>query len=324
MSLLEWRGLTLISAVGIDLLFGEPSNRFHPVAWMGTFIARWKHACPVGRWWMYWLWGLAFTVLGVVGVAAIGFSIEAVSGWVLRNDWHVALTGVAILINALALKSCFGIRSLTDAADTVYQALRAGDLQEARRCLAYHLVSRGVQELDESQVSAAAIESVAENTSDSVVAPLFFYLVAGLPGAMIYRYVNTCDAMVGYRKAELRWLGNVPARADDLLNLIPARLTVFFMMLASSFAPRRIASAVRVWWSDSGKTASPNAGHPMSGAAGLLGIRLEKQGQYVLGAELREPSAEDIGSMKSLFRRTVITLIVISSIVCLFSRGVYR
>lgn len=330
MNMLEWRGVVLICAVGLDLLFGEPPNRFHPVAWMGSVIGRLKRACSSERPSVCFFWGLGIIALGVFGLAAVGLAIE----WLFPRpvscefgaasyELGAAISVISLLIQALVLKCCFGIRSLTLAAETVGRALHAGDLVESRRQLSYHLVSRDSEHLDEAQISAAAIESVAENTSDSFVAPVLFYLVAGIPGALAYRYVNTCDAMLGYRTPKLEWLGKVPARTDDLLNLLPARMTAALMIASSCFRPNRIPQAIRIWWKDSGKTESPNAGHPMSVAAGLLHVRLAKEGHYILGEDLPAASMNDITAMRLLFRRTVFTTIAVASAVCVFSWRLY-
>jgi adenosylcobinamide-phosphate synthase len=160
--------------------------------------------------------------------------------------------------------------------------------------LSWHLVSRDTSTLDESRIAAATIESLAENTSDSAIAPLFWYAVAGLPGALVYRFLNTADAMLGYRDAEREWLGKAAARLDDVANLIPARLTALCMILSAPWLGGRMEGGWRIWRRDAGTTASPNAGHPMSAAAGVLGVELEKVDHYRLGAGQPKPSARDI------------------------------
>ncbi|MEM7314950.1 MAG: adenosylcobinamide-phosphate synthase CbiB, partial [Planctomycetota bacterium] len=286
----------------------------HPVAWMGSMIGWLRRVCPTDNWFTCLLWGAGITVGGVCMLIVLGIACEHLFLRSLNGNSGFASLVLNLLLNALVLKCCFGIRSLWQAADSVNDALRSSDLSDARHQLAYHLVSRDVDNLDESEISAATIESVAENTSDSVIAPFFFFLVAGVPGALVYRYINTCDAMLGYREGSLEWLGKVPARVDDLANLAPARITAVMMMLARLPAFGRLTTAMRVWWRDAGKTASPNAGHPMSVAAGLLGVRLEKAGHYVLGESLRAPCQSDITAMNWLFGRTVFLAGAISSL----------
>ena len=135
----------------------------------------------------------------------------------------------------------------------------------------------------------------------SVVAPLFFLACFGLPGAVAYRAINTLDAMIGYR-GRYEWLGKAAARLDDLANLVPARLSVLFLFAAGS-GSRRLGAALGVWSRDHARTESPNAGHPMAMAAGLLGVRLDKPGHYVLGPELPVPTRADLARGVALVRR---------------------
>jgi adenosylcobinamide-phosphate synthase len=154
--------------------------------------------------------------------------------------------------------------------------------------------------LNESQVAAAAIESVAENASDGIIAPLFFYTLAGLPAAWAYRFANTVDSMLGYRDAAREWLGKFPARFDDLLNFVPARLTGLLIVLVSPFRGGSIAKSWNIMRRDASTTDSPNAGYPMSAMAGALEVELEKVRQYNLGKGQREPRSNDIKKARGL------------------------
>ena len=203
-----------------------------------------------------------------------------------------------MLLPIWLLKTTFSLRGLHRAAGDVEAALRADDLPEARRLLSWHLVSRETATLNAAQVAAAAIESVAENTSDGIIAPIFWYRTGGLPAALAYRYLQTCDSILGYRDAEREWLGKIPARTDDLLNLLPARLTALLFL---ALRPR----AWRIWWRDSRLTASPNAGHPMSAMAGVLGVELEKVGHYRLNAGLRLPDVASLRRTRQLLLAAV-------------------
>ena len=296
--------IVLALAMLLDLLLPEPPNAVHPVAWMGTLIATFRRLAPKhGKVWPF-LAGLAFVLGGISGVALIGVVLV----WV----FNLLPMPLAWLCEALVLKTTFSIRSLASAGRSVFVALQAGNLYEARRLVSWHLVSRDTTSLDESQLAAATIESLAENTSDSIVAPLLFFTILGLPGSLAYRLVNTCDAMLGYRDEEREWLGKAPARTDDLLNLVPARLTAGLTIVAGTllgFSPLR---GIAIWWRDRRLTASPNAGHPMSAAAGVLGIELEKVGHYRLGAGLRLPATADI---RRAIRLLVMTA-ALAGIVC--------
>ena len=276
----------LALAVLLDLVLCEPPNLWHPVAWMGSAVSAFRRrASKQGR--------LRPLIVGACWMLA-GIGCALLTGWLLA--WSIRLLPVplAILAEALVLKTTFSIRGLTRAGREVQSALEAGDQPQARRLLSWHLVSRDTSSLNESQVAAATIESLAENTSDSIVAPLLFYVCAGLPGALAYRFINTCDAILGYHDSEREWLGKVPARLDDLANLIPARVTAGLMIAAGALLGCSPVRACAIWWRDRRITASPNAGHPMSAAAGVLCIELEKVGQYRLGHGLRPPAPADI------------------------------
>lgn len=253
---------------------------------------------------------------------AVGSMIVCTAGWIVQQQSLALLATpitlatwklpAVVCLHAALLKCCLGVRSLGGAALCVLEPLAKHDEPTARQQLAWHLVSRDVQVLSAQEISAATIESVAENTSDSVIAPLFFYVIAGLPGALFYRYINTCDAMLGYRTVEFEWLGKVAARLDDVLNLIPARITAGLMVVASLSLPTAAARGWRTWQRDASRTASPNAGRPMSVAAGVLGVCLEKPNHYRLGSEFRPPEAADIRRMLNLFARTVTLAVLLA------------
>ncbi|MBI5840654.1 MAG: cobalamin biosynthesis protein [Chloroflexi bacterium] len=278
--------MQLLISLLLDLVFGDPPNRFHPTAWMGSAITTVNRFRPRSNPPAEFAFGLSLTVLGAAFVGGIGFflargfdSLPPLANW---------------LATALILKTTFSLRGLDRAAREVQSALEAGNLPEARRLLSWHLVSRDTSQLTEFQVAAAAIESVAENASDGIVAPLFFFAIGGLPAALAYRFVNTADSMLGYRDAEREWLGKFPARLDDLLNFIPARLTGFFIVVSAFITDACGRQAWNVMRRDARLTASPNAGVPMSAMAGALGVELEKVDTYVLGRGLRAPQVTDL------------------------------
>ncbi len=293
------RAPILLLALLLDALLSDPPNRWHPVAWMGGAIARaQRHApppdAPPARQMLY---GGGIVVAGAAGVSGMG----ALLVWLIAR----LPRPLGWLLEALLLNTTFSLRGLTRAAGQISDALDEADLPAARRWLSWHLVSRNTAALDASQVAAAAIESVAENASDGVIAPLLFYAIGGLPAALAYRFLNTADAMLGYRDAAREWLGKVPARLDDAANLIPARLTALLILLTTPLTQGNIRQAWRVWRRDAGKTASPNAGHPMSAMAGALGVRLEKTNNYALGDNLRPPQPADISRAVRLTRIAV-------------------
>jgi adenosylcobinamide-phosphate synthase len=187
-----------------------------------------------------------------------------------------------LLIPALCLKTVFAYRNLRRAVSQVAQTLAAGNLSEARRLLSWHLVSRDTSHLTGTEVAGATIESLAENLTDSVTAPLLAYALGGLPAAWAYRFINTADAMWGYRIPEFEQLGKFPARLDDGLNWLPARLTGWLLVLAAYLANEDARQAARTMLDQHQYTPSLNAGWTMSAMAGALGVTLSKRGAYRL------------------------------------------
>jgi len=299
-------------ALLVDRIFGDPPNDYHPVAWMGLGIrAAWTRA-PKSN---------PKQQLGFGGLIAMGgIGVSAATGWLAMHSIRVLPKPLNWLIEALILKLMLSVRGLTNAASDVQSALNARNLPEARRLTNWHLVSRDTSELSESQVAAAAIESVAENTSDGIVAPLFYYTLFGLPGAFAYRFANTADSMLGYRDVEREWLGKIPARLDDLLNFLPARLTALLFIIVTWINGSDTKRACAIWQRDCSKTESHNAGHPMSAAAGSLGISLEKTNQYNLGEGQRAPKAQDMGRSIQLMQNTAILAAGLFGIVSLLKR----
>ena len=262
-------------ALLLDLTLGEPPPRLHPVVWIGQAIGRVDALTPAGP-----RVQLTFGVVHVILVA--GTSALAGRGITHRvQGWPRAL---AMLAEAAALKTALSVRGLVEAAHRVQRDLESGDLR-AGRANARALVSRETGRLDGPLLASAAVESVAENAADSVLAPLLYYVLGGLPAALAYRAVNTMDAMIGYR-GEYEYSGKAAARLDDLLNILPARLAAGLLVLGAALAGGDVPGAWRTLRRDHRRTASPNAGWPMSAMAGALGVRLEKPGAYRLGAPL--------------------------------------
>lgn len=285
----------LLLAIAMDLLLGDPPNRFHPVAWMGALIYKWQRlVCGYAQKTTSSIARPLWDLLSGAGLTLAGGLITIVSSWaVLRLTIRLPVQ-LSWLIEAALLKATFSLRGLHSAVGQVHAALQAGNLSEGRRLLSWHLVSRDTSNLSQSLVAAATIESLAENTGDGVVAPLFYYYLGGLPLAMFYRFANTADAMLGYHTPELEWQGKIPARTDDLLNLLPARLTALLLALAAPLAGGSCKGSLRSILQDAHRTSSPNAGYPMSAMAGALGVELEKVGSYRLGAGGRKPNHLDI------------------------------
>ncbi len=281
--------LALPLAWALDACFGEPADRWHPVAWLGLALA------PLGRWLCTLRPGPAFA-----GGAVVWVLLALVLGgaaWGIENTLVSLPAWLAVPLLALVLKPTFAWRMLHTEVAAVERAA-AGGLACARAQLA-RLVSRDVTVLDADMVRETAIETLAENLNDSVVAPLFWYAVAGLPGAVVYRFANTADAMWGYRGA-WEWAGKWAARADDALSWLPARITAALLVPMSgrewSFVPWLAAwRALRI---EAQRTPSPNGGWPMGAMALRLGVRLRKPGVYALNGAAPSPtSAHTAGAL---------------------------
>lgn len=275
MGLLPWTAPeihlpVLLAALAWDRWVGEPPISIHPVVWMGNAIGWMRDKAPestVGA----FTWGLLMAVC--LPILASLLALLTLVPW------------IGPLIAVWLLTSSFALRGLVTSGERVADALDRGSIEDARKGLGW-LCSRDPSNLDATELSAAATESVAENSSDSLVAPLMWYAVAGLPGALAYRCINTLDAMVGYRD-RYEWLGKASARLDDLVNLIPARITAILLVVAGMVTAKvSVSQGVSVMMRDRNLTSSPNAGWPMSCIAGLLSVELPKPGHYTLGKGL--------------------------------------
>ena len=271
-------------AVILDLVGRELPTKLHPTVWIGYTISWVERAAPRSR-----VGGLV--VGGVLSLLIPGFWAGAawLAAWGLREAHPLAY----VLGGALLFKSTFAVGMLHRVAATTRGLLANDDLPALRENMR-SLVSRDVSAMTPGQAIAATVESVSENTTDSFVGPWLAFALFGLPGAFAYRAVNTLDSMIGYR-GEYEYLGKAAARLDDLVNLIPARLTAMLLALGSLVLPgQRAGGAWRIMWRDHARTASPNAGWTMSGMAGALGVALEKEGHYTLGDATRSLEPQDI------------------------------
>ena len=252
-----------------DCLLGEPPTRRHPVAFMGKYIAAFWKRRPSGSRRLFFFG----TALTISGGALFALPLKGVD----------LLPGVlGTLVSIPLLKTVFSISALLRAGEEVLDALEREDLQEARRLLSRHLVSRNTEDLSEEETAGAAVESLAENLTDGIASPLFFFALFGLPGAFFFRFCNTCDSMIGYRGGDMEWGGKFAARLDDALNWLPARITALLLLGAAALCGEDASRGTAALAGERNRTASPNAGWTMSAMAGVLGVTLEKRGCYRL------------------------------------------
>jgi adenosylcobinamide-phosphate synthase len=254
---------------------GDPPNRYHPVAWIGRALACGRSAFASGS---------PSRLLLAGAVATLGVALLATAASVALVMFTSIFGWLGVVIEGVALKSMLSLRGLARAALAARDDLARADLGGARAAVGRDLVSRATAGLGPGQVASAAIESVAENLTDAFLAPLLFFAVFGLPGAVFYRVINTADAMIGYRDGPLLYFGRLAARLDDVLNLVPARLAALLIVAAAIVTGDDSRRALRAMTHDHGLTASPNAGWTMSAMAGALTVTLAKPATYTLGA----------------------------------------
>ncbi len=264
MVFLPWH---LVSAYLLDLAAGDPQGFPHPVRWIGLLIARAENllyrdsSSPLGmRLSGFALWAV---VVAVVFCAAKGFI--AISGSAGPVFGSLALIWLAY--------STLATRSLHRESSHVAEALGAGDLPLARLRLSF-IVSRETSQLDRNGVLRAMVETVSENISDAIVAPLFYMAFFGPVGALLYKAVNTMDSMLGYKNQRYRYFGSFAARADDVANWVPARISGWLLVGASACMGGDWRAAAGIMTRDAPKMKSPNAGYPEAAAAGVLGVQL--------------------------------------------------
>ncbi|WP_342324632.1 adenosylcobinamide-phosphate synthase CbiB [Kosakonia sp. BYX6] len=276
MTLLAW-----CVAFLLDGLLGDPPHWPHPVRWIGAFISltqravrkvcRSESTLRLGGGVM-WLLVVGVTWAVAWGVLALANAIHPWFGWCVEV-WMIYTT--------------LATRCLADMAREVEKALRHGSLAESREKLSW-IVGRDTAQLQPPQITRAVVETVAENTVDGVIAPLFFLLLGGAPLAMAYKAVNTLDSMVGYKHEKYRAIGMVSARLDDVANFIPARLSWLLLSVAAWFARNNARAAWRIGFRDRRNHSSPNCAWPEGTVAGALGVRLGGPNDY-FGERVEKP-----------------------------------
>ncbi|MGJ7909778.1 adenosylcobinamide-phosphate synthase CbiB [Neobacillus sp. LXY-1] len=286
----------------VDLVIGDPPKWPHPVKWMGSLIAylekRWNNGYDKKTKGVLMLLFVLLTVFFVVILVTwMAYEIHPVFG---------------IAVESIIISTTIAQKSLRNASLEVYQPLINGDLGEARTKLSY-IVGRDTDELDEGEIARGAIETVAENTSDGVTAPLFWALIGGAPLAMVYRATNTCDSMVGYQNEKFQEFGWASAKWDDVMNWIPSRLTGLVMLLGNRPKILHYRKAWSILFRDAKKHPSPNSGWGEAAVAVILGIQLGGINYYKgivsnrakMGEPLRPIVAEDIKKANMILHKTV-------------------
>ena len=264
-----------VLALLIDLVLGEPPNRFHPVVWIGRTIGLLDRRVRRGS-------AAREKAAGVLVVVLPALLFVLAFTLILALTRELLGTIIWAVASAVVLKTMFAIRALETHTAPMVEDLRKGDLDAAKR-KASMVVSRDVDQLDEPHIISCAAETVSENLVDSILSPMFFFGLAGAPGAVLLRVVNTADGMVGYLSDKHRNVGWFAARSDDVMHYLVARLSVPFIMLSLALLGKDWRRGWRAAMRDHGQTSSPNKGWPMAAVAGGLGVRFEKQGHYSMG-----------------------------------------
>lgn len=300
-------------ALIIDLVLGEYPDRIHPTIGIGNLITYLKVKAKNPNPKVEKANGVLMALLIMLVVAVPIFVLL----FLLRQLPAPFGEILYIVVGAILFKATFAISSMGQYTKPIAAALKLNDVDGARKWLPY-IVRRDPKSLNERQIVSAAVESIAESTTDGITSPFFFYALFGVPGAFAYRVINTLDSMVGYKTAEYKNIGWFSAKMDTITNYIPARLTAYLMVAAAALLGEDSRESLRILQRDKHKTASPNAGYTISAMAGALNIQLEKQGHYTLGDD-HGISAEHIPKALRVMTLTAVLfgLIVVFPIVAI-------
>lgn len=287
-------------ALVLDFVFGDPKNKYHPTAWIGGLIAKLTPFTQNKNQKLERIGGIFLVVIPVGIVTTLLFLLDfGIS--LLSTDW-ITLT-VSVVVGALLLKTTIAIKGMERYALAVVDSLEMNNLDSARANLSM-IVKRNTSDLDKNHVLSGVLESVSENTVDGITGPLFYYAIFGLPGAFVYRIINTADSMVGYRNNIFKNLGWFTAMCDTVLNYIPSRLTGLVMIISSALLQNNWKESYQIMIRDGKKTESPNAGYPMAALAGALGTKFEKINHYTLGSGELTLTKEHVHSAISIMKLT--------------------
>jgi adenosylcobinamide-phosphate synthase len=269
----------MIAAFLLDLAIGDPRWFPHPVILIGRAVGRGEKILWVGRPQRDFLSGMILTLM------VTGLSVGA--AWEISSVLAFLPASIGFMGTVFLASTTIATRSLMDAVRAIEPPLRRGDIVQARQQLS-HIVGRETSFLNEDKVLRAGLESLAESTCDGIVSPLFYLLLGGIPLAIAYKAVSTLDSMIGYRTKRYLYFGKFAARLDDVFNFLPARLTAFFMIIATALVRLNTTLAFRVLRRDHANHLSPNAGYPEAALAGAFGVRLGGPSIY-FGSEVRKP-----------------------------------
>ena len=309
--------LAVLFALSIDLTFGDTKNKFHPTVWVGTLIGKlvllFKNNNPT----IEKISGLILTISVTSIVASILYFLNIILHYLNQFDFNFMLGIVtlifSIVVTGYLLKTTIAIKGMEKHATLIIQALSHDNLDDARAKLSM-IVKRDTKNLDRQHIISGTLESISENTVDGITGPLFYFAIFGLPGAFVYRTINTIDSMIGYKTSLFRNLGWFGANSDKILNFLPSRITSLVMIFAVMILRENWRHSLEIMRRDGKKTESPNAGYPMATLAGALSVRFEKIDHYVLGDGNLEFTEDHFKSAISIMKLTTILFCIIFTI----------
>jgi adenosylcobinamide-phosphate synthase len=308
----------IAGGIYLDTVLGDPSNKFHPVAWLGHLIGHFvpklkqnslninsnnhinnTHSYNRKERWRSIIFSVLLILSFAIGIHFCTMAIVDMLG-------YIALS----IFCAITLKTSIAINGMEKHAAAVLCALEKGDLTNARFSLSM-IVKRDTKNLDEQHIISGTIESISENIVDGITSPLFYYSFIGPAGAFSFRIINTLDSMLGYRDKYYRDIGWMPAQLDTVANYIPSRITALIIVIAARMVQADWKKSIQILRRDHSKTSSRNAGYTMAAMAGALRVNLEKIGHYSIGDQYENISIEKCKLAISIMRYTVIAFAMI-------------
>lgn len=298
-----WLLVALAGGIGIDWLFGDPPNRYHPIAWLGQligyFVPRLKGGSEKAK-------GTIFAISLVITVAL------SVHFLVFATRYLVGIVEL-VVVSAMLLKITIAMKGMEKHAEAIMNDLEIGDITDARQNLSM-IVRRKTDDLDVHHILSATIECVSESIVDGITGPIFYYSLFGPAGAFGYRVVNTLDSMLGYKDDYFKEIGWMSARLDAVANFIPARITALLMVISAKILGADWKNSFSILQRDHDKTYSLNAGYPMATMAGALRVQLEKVGHYTLGDEYEPVTVEKCKKAILIMKLTTVLFCIIVSV----------
>ncbi|MDH2907864.1 MAG: cobalamin biosynthesis protein [Candidatus Nitrosotalea sp.] len=309
--------IAVMFALALDLIFGDPKNRYHPTVWMGKLIGKSipyvKSQNPItDKINGVFLLVLLITMVSIL-ITSLSYSLKYIENLDSNGLYKILFMGASIVLVGILLKTTIAIKGMEEHASKIMSSISKNDLDGARVQLSM-IVKRDTKNLDKQHVISATLESISENIVDGITGPLFYFSIFGLIGAFVYRTVNTADSMIGYKTEIFRNIGWFTANCDKILNFLPSRLTSLVMIFSCIVLKEDWKHSIYIMKRDGPKTESPNAGYPMATLAGALGIKFEKMEHYVLGDGNSEITERHFRAAISIMKVTTILFVLFFTI----------